>query len=106
MGGTIPAAEDRLSATILITGGFMSKYRPEADPVNYVPRIKMPVLMLNGRYDMSLNYETAVKPFYDLLGTPDEDKHVHLYETDHFVPKSEMIKETLNFLDHCFGPVK
>ena len=61
--------------------------------------------MLNGRYDMSLNFDTSVKPFYDLLGTPKEDKHVYVYETDHFVPKSEMIKETLNFLDRYFGPV-
>jgi hypothetical protein len=29
-----------------------------------------------------------------------------LYETDHFVPKSEIIKETLNWLDKYFGPVK
>lgn len=106
IGGIIPAVEDRLKATILITGGFMHRNRPEADAINYVPRIKMPVLMLNGKYDMSLNFETAVKPFYDLLGTPEKDKYVYVYETDHFVPKSEMIKETLNFLDRYFGPVK
>jgi len=105
IGGVIPAVEDRLKATVLITGGFMYRNRPEADAINYVPRIKTPVLMLNGRYDMSLNFDTSVKPFYDLLGTPKEDKHVYVYETDHFVPKSEMIKETLNFLDRYFGPV-
>ena len=62
--------------------------------------------MLNGKYDALFPLETNVKTFYDLLGTPEKDKHLHIYETGHFVPKSEMIKETLNFLDQYLGPVK
>jgi hypothetical protein len=109
MGGFIPAVEDRLALSILITGGFSSGNSgnyPEADAINYVPWIKMPVLMLNGKYDMTFPYETTVKPFFNLLGTPEKDKRLVLYETDHGVPKSEMIKETLNWLDRYFGPVK
>ena len=26
--------------------------RPEVDPFNYAPRVRLPVLMLNGRYDL------------------------------------------------------
>jgi len=106
MGGLIPAVEDRLNVSIMITGGFGGKARPEADMINYVPRITIPVLMLNGKYDMGRPFHTSVKPFYDLLGTPEKDKYLYVYKTDHFVPKSEMIKETLNFLDQYFGPVK
>ncbi len=103
----IPAIEDRLKVCILLVGGLdRGRFHPEADPINYVTRIKMPVLMLNGKYDISYPYETSVKPLYDLLGTPEEDKHLHVYETDHFVPKSERIKEILNFLDQYFGPVQ
>jgi cephalosporin-C deacetylase-like acetyl esterase len=105
LGGIIPAVEDRIKVNILLVGGFSGRHLPEADILNYVSRIKMPVLMLNGRYDVSFPFETTVKPFYDLLGTPEKDKHLYVYETDHFVPKSEMIKETLNFLDQYFGPV-
>ena len=105
LGGIIPAVEDRVKVNILVVGGFIGRHLPEADMINYVPRVKIPVLMLNGKYDAIFPFKTSVKPFYDMLGTPETDKHLHVYETDHFVPKSEMIKETLNFLDRYFGPV-
>jgi len=106
MGGIIPAVENRLKLNILIVGGFAGRAYPEADPINYLPRIKSPVLMLNGKYDPWRPYETNLKPFYELLGTPESEKRLCLYETGHFVPKSEIIKETLNWLDKYFGPVK
>jgi hypothetical protein len=59
--------------------------------------------MLNGRYDFIFPYESTVKPMFDLLGTQEKDKRLVLYETDHFVPKSEIIKETLSWLDKYFG---
>jgi dipeptidyl aminopeptidase/acylaminoacyl peptidase len=79
---------------------------PEADQINYVSRIKIPTLMLNGKYDYTFPYEKTVKPFFDLLGTPEKDKKLFLYETDHYVPKNEMIKEVLNWCDTYLGPVK
>ncbi len=107
LGAIIPAVEERLKVSILIVGGLPSGSRiPEADEVNYLRYVKIPVLMLNGKYDMAFPYETTVKPFFDLLGTPAKDKHIHIYETDHYIPKNEMIKEVLNFLDIYFGPVK
>ena len=109
LGGIIPAVEERLKLSILYAGGFdliMGSGLPEADAFNYVSRIKMPVLMLNGKYDSFFPYETTVIPFYNLLGTPAADKKTLVYDTDHDVPASEMIKETLNWLDKYFGPAK
>jgi dipeptidyl aminopeptidase/acylaminoacyl peptidase len=107
IGGIIPAVEDRLKLSILIIGGNgAARAYPEADVINYLPRIKIPVLMLNGRYDPQFPFETSVKPFFNLIGTPEKDKRLCVYETDHNVPKSELIKETLNWLDKYFGPVK
>ncbi len=108
VGGIIPAVEDRLKVSVLVIGGFhpWNYAFPESDVRNYVPRVKIPVLMLNGKYDMIFPYEKAVKPFFDLLGTDEKDKRLCLYDTDHFVPKSEMMKETLNWLDKYLGPVK
>jgi len=60
--------------------------------------------MLNGKYDTGRPLETNIWPFYNLLGTQKEDKRLCLYETGHFIPKSELIKETLNWLDKYFGP--
>jgi serine/threonine protein kinase/dienelactone hydrolase len=104
LGGIIPAVEERLRVNILIVGGFVGRPYPEAAQINYVPRIKIPTLMLNGKYDAIFPYETSVKPFFDLLAAPEGDKRLCLYETGHFVPKGEMIKETLNWLDQYFGP--
>jgi serine/threonine protein kinase/dienelactone hydrolase len=105
MGGIIPAVEERIKISILISGGFNGKAYPEADQINYVSRIKIPVLMLNGKYDAMIPFETSIKLFFDLLGTPEKDKRFCLYETGHYVAKSEMIRETLNWLDHYLGPV-
>jgi eukaryotic-like serine/threonine-protein kinase len=105
MGGIIPAIEKRLAVNIIIIGGFHGTLLPEADPVNYVSRITIPTLMLNGRYDYRFPLENNVKPFYKLLGTPEKDKKLVVYPTDHNVPKNEMIKEVLAWCDKYLGPV-
>ena len=107
LGGIIPAVEERIGISILNVGGLWSWGRayPEADVINYVTRVNCPVLMMNGKYDVSsFPFETDVQPMYDLLGTPEEDKVLIVYETDHYVPKTELIKETLNFMEKYFGP--
>ena len=104
-GVLIPAVEKRLKASILLPGGLRDIGRPEVHPINYVTRVKTPTLMLNGRYDSSFPYETSSKPLFDLLGTPDEDKELKLYDTDHIPPLNESIKETLAWLDRYLGPV-
>jgi dienelactone hydrolase len=106
MGPVMLAVEDRIKAGILVVGGTRGRGRPEAKGINYIPRVKAPVLMLNGKYDMTFIYETQVKPMFDLLGTPEEHKNLVLYDTDHFIPKTEMIKEILAWLDKYLGPVK
>jgi serine/threonine protein kinase/dienelactone hydrolase len=105
-GSIIPAVEERISASILAVGGMSGNGRPEVNAINYVRRVKVPTLMLNGKYDLTFPYETTVKPMFDLLGTPDDRKELKLYETDHFIPRDELIKETLIWLDRYLGPVK
>jgi len=105
-GAIIPAVEERLKISILKVGGIRGRGRPEANEINYVTRVKIPTLMLNGEYDMTFPFETTVLPLFDLLGTPDEHKVLKKYPTDHFIPISEQIRETLAWLDKYFGPVK
>ena len=102
----ILAVEERLKTGILYVGGLRSSGLPEVNPINFVTRVKAPILMLNGKYDMSFSLENSVKPMYDLLGTPDEDKELKVYEMDHFVPLNELIRETLTWLDRYLGPVR
>jgi len=108
LGAVIPALEDRLKVGVLYVGGLAARWGrtlPEADQFNYVSRVTIPILMLNGRYDYSFPLETAAMPMYDFLGTPEKDKLLKIYETDHYLPRNELIKETLGWLDKYLGPV-
>jgi len=107
LGAIIPAVEDRIKLNVLLRSGLPSLNKfPEVDEINYVTHVTTPVLMLNGRYDFVFKYESQVQPMFDLLGTPEQDKKLVLYDTDHFIPKTGMIKEVLDWLDKYFGPVK
>jgi formylglycine-generating enzyme required for sulfatase activity/dienelactone hydrolase len=107
LGGLMLAVEKRFKVGILNVAGLRFQRKlPEVDPFNFVSRIKMPVLMLNGRYDHFFPYETSQIPMFKLLGTPPEHKRHVVYETGHFVPKTQLIMEALDWLDRYLGPVK
>ncbi len=99
--------EDRFKAAVLVAGGFFfTNTLPEVDPIHFAPRVKLPVLMLNGRSDYVYPLETSQKPMFRLLGTPAEDKRHVVFESGHVPPRNEVIRETLDWLDRYLGPVK
>ncbi len=100
------AVENRLKVGVLLSGGFVNRGLPEVNPINYLTRVKQPILMLNGKYDMFLPYDKAIIPMYNLLGTPKENKQLKLYDTDHIPGKRDFMKETLSWLDKYLGPVR
>ena len=108
LGAIIPAVEDRLKLSVLGVPGMYSynKALPEADIINYITRVKIPVLMMNGRYDNVLVYDKDVYPMYQLFGTPEKDKLLKLYDTGHYLPQTQLIKETLAWLEKYWGPTK
>jgi dienelactone hydrolase/predicted Ser/Thr protein kinase len=106
LGAVIPAVEERLKASVLLGGCISGLGRPEVKDINYVGRVKVPTLMLNGKYDTINPIETYIRPMFDLLGTPAADKRLELFETDHIPPYNEYVKETLAWLDKYLGPVK
>ena len=104
--GVALAIEPRFRAAVLNVAGIGAPARrPEEDPVNFLPRIRIPVLMLNGRYDSVFPYETAQKPFLKLLGTPADKKKQILFDGGHFLPRPMMMAESLKWLDQYLGPV-
>ena len=62
--------------------------------------------MLSGKYDPYFATETSQRPMYELLGTPSAHKRWVVYEGGHFVPRVQLIKESLDWLDKYLGPVK
>jgi eukaryotic-like serine/threonine-protein kinase len=106
---TISAAiENRFKVAVLASGGIPSRWkpRPEVDPVNFAPHVKMPVLMVNGRYDYVLPLETSQEPLFRLLGTAPVDKRRVVLESGHGLLPTPFFKEVLDWLDHYLGPVK
>jgi dienelactone hydrolase len=101
------ALESRFKTAVLADGGCNdAKILPEQDPLNFVPHIKIPVLMINGRYDFVVPLETCQQPFYRLLGTPAAEKRQVLLDSGHGMPLTPVFKETLDWLDHHLGRVK
>jgi eukaryotic-like serine/threonine-protein kinase len=106
IGGLAIGVEPRFRAAVLYVAGLgADPNRPEVDPVNFLPRIHVPVLMLSGKYDSVFPYEVSQKPFFELLGTPVADKKRIVYEGGHFLPRPQMVSETLAWLDHYLGAV-
>jgi len=92
---------------VLADGGCANgRILPEVDPINFVPHIKIPVLMINGRYDFVIPLETCQQPFFRLLGTAAGDKRQVLFDSGHGIPLTPWFKETLDWLDHYLGRVK
>jgi hypothetical protein len=108
MGGIMPAVEDRIRAQVLVLGGIFpgEEPYPEAAQISYVPRVNIPSLFLSGKYDLSLPYTTKVKPVFDLLGTPEEDKNLILCESDHYIPRNDVIKYSIQWFNKYLGPVE
>ncbi len=107
LGGLMPAIEPRLKTVVLLVAGLeQQRGQPEVEPINFLPHITVPVLMLNGRYDFFFPVESAQLPFFRLLGTPPQHKRQVISEGSHFVPRNQAIAEVLGWLDRYLGPVR
>lgn len=109
--GPIPVALDsRIGTAIWIMGGLASSTPvPEVDPFNFLPRIRVPVLMINGDQDFIFPLETMQKPMFARLGTPEADKKHVLYPGGHEITqtkRSQLVQEVVAWLDKYLGRVQ
>ena len=100
--------QDRLKTAVFLDGGyFLDPPPPGGDQADFAPRMKRPVLMVNGRYDYTFSLELSQDPLFNTLGTPKQDKQHIILETPHDVteqrPQHE--KAVLDWLDRYLGPV-
>ena len=89
-------------------GGFETwSIPPEVDPINFAPRVKQPVLMVNGRDDFDLPFATAQLLLFKMLGTAAADKRHAVFEGGHLPPTPQLVyKEIIDWLDKYLGPVE
>ncbi len=70
MAPVMTAIERRFGASVLVASGLtMQSTQPMVDPFDFLPRVTVPTLMINARYDSFFPVETSQKPFFDNLGT-------------------------------------
>jgi dienelactone hydrolase len=92
-------------ALVLAAGGLEGNPLPESSPVSFAPKVRTPVLVINGRYDVVFDLETQIKPFFELFGAPPEHKRLALAEAGHVVPWIWVLRESNDWLDRYLGPV-
>lgn len=100
--------QDRLKAIVFLDGGyFLGPAPPGGDQADFAPRIKKPVLMVNGRYDYIFPLDKAQNPMFDMLGTPAADKSHVVLDTPHDVTESrqQLTHMVLAWLDRYLGRV-
>jgi len=104
---TLAAIDDRWDAVIFVGAGIDERVHPtvpEALNVNFIPYIRVPKLLLNGRQDEEHPWLTRALPFWDLLQEP---KELVLVDNEGHVPSLEVRIPAINdFLDRQFGPVR
>jgi eukaryotic-like serine/threonine-protein kinase len=100
--------QDRLKTSIFLDGGyFLFPPTPGNDQADFAPRLKIPVLMVNGRYDYSFSLDRAQNPLFAMLGTAGGEKRHLILDTPHDVTEQrpQLVKAVLDWLDHYLGRV-
>jgi eukaryotic-like serine/threonine-protein kinase len=106
MGPIFVAVEPRFKAALWQAAGlYLQRPLPEVDAFNFAPRVRVPTLMLDGRFDFFIPSDTSQEPMFRLIGVHESLKRRVLYDTGHNIPRPEMVRETLDWLDKYLGPV-
>ncbi|MBK9967906.1 MAG: protein kinase [Holophagales bacterium] len=104
-GPVVGAVEARFRTLVLVSGGLGRGRPPEVSNLNFASRVRMPVLMENGRLDFNFPLEQSQRPLFRLLGTPEESKKHVLFDSGHVPPFTGVARETIDWLDRVLGPV-
>jgi hypothetical protein len=110
LGPITMALDPRIKAGVLLMGGlFSGKPAPEVDSFTFAPRVRIPILMLNGDQDFIFPLQTSQRPLFEELGTPSADKKHVLYPGGHEIfvtQRSQIVQEVVGWLDRYVGRVQ
>ena len=99
------ALDRRFAAAALLSAGLTPFFGqlPEVNAPNFLPRVRTPVLMVNGSYDAILPPATAQEPMFQQLGTARADKRRVVVDSGHSVMTPEtqhtVIRAVLDWFD-------
>ncbi len=103
MGSIMVALDPRFRVAVWLDGGLhYLPDLPESDSINFLPHVKIPVLMVNGRSDFTFTLATLQDPMFRLLGTPEKDKRHIVFDGAHgviFYHRNEVVREVLAWLE-------
>jgi len=107
------AIEERFRTGILVVGGFPTEHVPPAkkaiDPLNHAPRVRVPVLMINGKEDYVFPYDTSQLPMFELMHAANENTEHTVYPGGHGLLglfREQIRGDVVAWLDRYLGPVK
>ena len=105
----LTAERDRIQYAMLFVGGLIEDgfLHERLDPIQFLPHIRLPVLMVNGTMDSIFPFETSAKPMYDLLAS--DDKTMVPFAGGHNLwglMGAAVKDEVLKWLDDHLGPVE
>lgn len=75
----------------------------EVNGANFAPHIRLPKLMIQGRYDEAISYKTEAEPLFKLLREP---KQLQVLEQGHIPPLEVSVPIINEWLDKTMGVVK
>ena len=106
LGMILTAVDTRYQAVAMMGAGIRkieTQWIPEANRINFVPHIRAPKLMINGRYDETHPFKTDAEPLYKLFREP---KRIVVFDSGH-IPPSELFIPVINkWLDETLGPAR
>jgi alpha-beta hydrolase superfamily lysophospholipase len=103
VGAFVLTFDDAIKSAVLLSGGY--RFTSGTDIASFM-KVQTPILMLNARYDYLVPMEQA-QMFYDNVGTPEQDKRLVIYDTGHWpLPRHQMSREMIDWLDRYHGPIE
>jgi pimeloyl-ACP methyl ester carboxylesterase len=109
MAPSLLALEERIRAAVLVSAALQhsdADYSGMLDNAAYLPRVRIPVLMINGRYSSPYDPPTQNAAFL-LLGTPAKEKQLILLDAGHArLPQEPVARALDGWFDRHLGPTR
>lgn len=97
--------EPRIKTAVTMAVGLSRRNNDrveEANVANFAQHIKVPILMINGRYDEQYSWRIETEPLFKLLNEP---KQIIQYDGGHTPPPEIAVPAITKWLDEKLGPV-